>query len=238
MGSAEDWVPVAGKLSVPVVMVDLPGHGGSVELSDALYSFSGASEALCEVMDFLQFGPCLLVGYSMGGRLALYFALHHPERCRALLLESASPGLRTPAARAERRWLDDERARRVEADFAVFLEAWYRQPLFDSLGEQEGRVEEMVAARLQNAPRELARVLRSMGTGHQPSLWGRLGELKIPTLALAGALDTKYVEIARRMAEQCATMRVAVVPDAGHNIHAEHPERYLEHLIPFIQTVK
>jgi pimeloyl-ACP methyl ester carboxylesterase len=46
------------------------------------------------------------------------------------------------------------------------------------------------------------------------------------------------VEIARRMAEQCATMRVAVVPDAGHNIHAEHPERYLEHLIPFIQTVK
>ena len=174
----------------------------------------------------------------MGGRLALYLALRHPERCSGLFLESASPGLEGDAERATRRRADEERARRLETgNFERFLRDWYSQPLFASLARRGGMVEETIQARRGNDPTELARALRSMGTGAQPSLWGELRSLAVPALAVAGELDEKFVTISRRMAGTSPSMRAAIIPNVGHNVRAEASNAYLDALRRFLDSL-
>ncbi len=237
LGSSRDWDEVAAALAGRrhCLAADLPGHGASTGLAAHAYTMDGAAQALADVLDARGVSTCAVVGYSMGGRLALYFALRFPERCRRLVLESASPGLAAGAERAARRRLDAARAARLEAgDFEAFLRDWYRQPLFASLAGHAGLAERMTAARRHNDPAELARSLRGMGTGRQPSLWERLPALAVATLAVAGALDHKYVEIAGRMAGASRCVRAVAVPEAGHNVHAEQPRRFLTLLRTFL----
>ena len=237
MGAGDDWREVAEALErdFHCIAVDLPGHGASTGRPEAAYAMEGAAAALLELLDGLGIGRCALVGYSMGGRLALHIALHHPERVRRLVLESASPGLEEEVERAARRGMDEARAVRLETgDFDAFLEDWYRQPLFATLARQPDLAAQTIQARRRNRADELARSLRQMGTGRQEPLWERLETLPVSTLAIVGALDGKYVEVAERMAVQTPNLRVAVIPDVGHNVHLEHPRAYADVLRDFL----
>ena len=239
MGSASDWRGIIAAFEVEhrCVAVDLPGHGSSLGLPPDAYSVDGSARVLLDLLDGLEMTRSTLVGYSMGGRLALYLALRHPERFSRLFLESASPGIEDPAERRERRRADEKRARRLESgDLASFLENWYRQPLFASLARREEILTQTIQARLRNDPRELARSLRGTGAGRMPSLWGELAALRMPTLAVAGELDARYVEISARMAALGPRVRPAVVPEAGHNVRLENPEAYLASLKRFLGT--
>lgn len=235
MGSSADWAPVVEALAprLQCVAVDLPGHGASTGLEDGAHTMAGAAAGLARVLDDLGCARAHVAGYSMGGRLALYFALHHPERCRRLVLESASPGLRTEAERAARRHTDAERAARIQADLGAFLDDWYRMPLFASLAQHGDLLQRRIAARRQNDPGELVRSLAGMGTGQQPSLWPQLPHLQSETLALAGALDANYVRLAREMASAAPRLRAGIVPEAGHTVHAERPETFAQRLASF-----
>jgi len=237
MGSSRDWQPVIDALSREAycLTVDLPGHGQSLHGPDYLYTMEGATQALADVLDEAGIQQCSLVGYSMGGRVALYFSLFHPKRVRRLGLESASPGVSNGEERVQRRFLDDERADRIQEDIEGFLENWYQQPLFASL-DRHGLVEKMVATRSMNDADELARALRGLSPGEQPSLWDRLPDLSVPTLVLTGALDDKYKAITEQTAERIETARRVVVPDAGHNVHAERPQAFLAHLGRFLKS--
>ncbi len=239
MGAATDWEPVIDALGDRFfcIAADLPGHGGSLRLPDDAYTIEGAGRAVIGLLDGLGVERAVLAGYSMGGRLALYVALRHPGRCAGLVLESASPGLEDAAARADRRRADEEKAARLESgDFEEFLRDWYRQPLFAPLARDEDLLRRTVEARRANVPRELARSLRGMGTGSQPSLWEELAGLRLPALALAGELDEKYVALARRMAGLSRNLRADIVPEAGHNVHAESPREHLEALERFMRA--
>lgn len=238
MGSQANWTCVTKELqrSYRCVRVDLPGHGGSIGLPPDAYTMAGTAKALRAVLDALGADRCALVGYSMGGRIALYFALHHSDRCRRLVLESASPGLRTEAERETRRDIDEARALRLEAgDLEAFLDAWYRQPLFESLAARADLLEQTMQERRRNDPRELARALRGLGTGRQPSLWEHLETLAVPTLAVAGALDGTYAELVERMGILNPKIRTAIIPNAGHNVHVEYPDVFRDLLKDFLK---
>lgn len=240
MGSKSDWTAVMAALegSFRCVAVDLPGHGTSLGLPPETYTIEGAARAVVGVLDELGIERPVVAGYSMGGRLALYLALRYPERCTGIFLESASPGLEDEAEREERRKSDDEKAARLEAgSFEEFLESWYRQPIFASLARDEGLLRRTVEARRDNVPAELARSLRGMGTGSQPSLWKELAGLKTPALAVAGGRDEKFVDVARRMAGIGPNVRAVVVDGAGHNVHAEAPSAYLDLLKRFLSSI-
>lgn len=234
MGSTSDWTQITDALSSNAycIAVDLPGHGRSVQRPGYEYTMEGATQALADVLDDVGVQRCHLVGYSMGGRAALYFAVHHPDRVRSLVLESSSPGLTSSEDRASRRDVDAERARRIRDDFPAFLEDWYRIPLFESL-DRHDLVQAMIETRSSNDPDELARALVGLSVGAQPSLWERLKDLDIPTLACTGELDEKYVEISRFMAIGSRRMETVIFPDAGHNVHAERPQAFLSQLVRF-----
>jgi 2-succinyl-6-hydroxy-2,4-cyclohexadiene-1-carboxylate synthase len=235
MGSKTDWTPIVDAMapSAWCLAVDLPGHGRSTERPRHEYTMEGATQALADVLDDAGVEACTLVGYSMGGRLALYFTKHHGDRVRRLVVESATPGLAVESDRLRRRRIDANRAAAIEEDFDAFLAEWYRQPLFASLAQHD-LVETMVETRRANDPHEVARALRGLSTGRQPSLWPHLPAIEVPMLALTGALDEKYAGITAEMVERNPSIRRVVVPDAGHNVHAERPDAFVQHLQDFL----
>ncbi len=237
MGSSADWREVMAGLEDRTfrIAVDLPGHGASLELAPDTYTVEGAARAVIGILDGLEVVRPLVAGYSMGGRLALYLALHYPERCAGLFLESASPGLQNSSKRAARRAADESKAKRLESgDLEAFLRDWYRQPLFASLARDGDLLRRTIEARRRNDPGELARSLRGMGTGSQPSLWGELEGLGVPALAVAGGLDGKYAGISSRMAGINPRIGSAVIDGAGHAVHAEAPAEYVALLGRFV----
>lgn len=240
LGSSADWKDAMSALGdrVLCIAVDLPGHGASLGLPPEAYTFEGAAHRVLGVLDDLGRERATLVGYSMGGRLALYLALRHPERCAGLFLESASPGLEHEKERATRRAADAERALRLETeDLEEFLHDWYRQPLFASLSRDDESLQRTIETRLRNDPAELAKSLRGMGTGDQPPLWQELAGLRAPALAVAGELDEKFVALSRRMEDSNPRIRTAVVPGVGHNVRVEAPEAYLALLKEYLQGI-
>jgi 2-succinyl-6-hydroxy-2,4-cyclohexadiene-1-carboxylate synthase len=196
---------------------DLPGHGLAAERRPA--SFAACAAYVRAAAD----GPCVLVGYSMGGRIALYTALALPGLVQRLVLVGASPGIEDPAEREARRRADDALAERIEAiGITAFAQEWGAQPLFAG---QDARVAAAAHAdRLRNTPEGLAAALRGLGTGVMPSLWDRLGELSMPVSLVAGERDAKFRAIAGRMAPAIPDCRVEVVDGAGHAAQLEQPE--------------
>jgi 2-succinyl-6-hydroxy-2,4-cyclohexadiene-1-carboxylate synthase len=170
----------------------------------------------------LDRGPATYVGYSMGGRLCLQLALERPDLVERLVLVSASPGIEDASERAERRAADDALARGIERDGVDrFLERWLDQPLFATLPRDAADVG---ARRAANTVDRLTHQLRALGQGAQPCNWGRLPELRMPVLLVAGELDLKYVDAGRRMAAALADARLDVIAGAGHACHLEQPE--------------
>ena len=240
LGSSADWAETFSALDKRFYCIapDLPGHGASLGLPPEYYTIEGTTRALLDLLAGLEISHAALAGYSMGGRLAVYLALRYQDRCSGLFLESASPGIDDAAEREARRDADERRASALESgDFEDFLAGWYRQSLFASLSRREGLVEKTIEVRRRNDPGELARSLRGMGAGSQPSLWEELAGLRVPALAVAGEMDEKYAGISRRMAALNPGVQTAIVPGAGHNVHLEAPEAYLALLQDFLESI-
>jgi len=230
-GSSQNWQEITPTLSsrYRVIAIDLLGHGRtSSPLDPARYQMAEAAADLMAILDELGVTQVELLGYSMGGRLALYTASHYPHRIRRLILESASPGLKTARERRKRRQQDEALADRIERDgIEPFVNFWEKLPLWDSQKRLAAAARQKLRQqRLQNNPAGLARSLRGMGSGVQPSLWGKLGRLPMPVLLLAGALDSKFSSLNRQMAAQIPAARLEIVSGAGHTIHLERPSRF------------
>jgi 2-succinyl-6-hydroxy-2,4-cyclohexadiene-1-carboxylate synthase len=182
-------------------------------------------------------GRFVVVGYSMGGRLGLHFAVDAGDACAGAVIVSASPGVEDEAARAARRAHDEMWARRFETEpIKEVLADWYGQPVFASLASKPGLKRELIERRAKNDPRDVARALRGMGAGVIPSLWHRLADVKFPILFVAGGLDPKYVEIARCAAGLCPQGRAAIVPGAGHALCEEAPEELAKIVRAFLDS--
>ncbi len=190
---------------------------------------AGAARGVTGVLDELGVSRCGAVGYSMGGRLALWMLVHGAGRFSGCVLESASPGIEDQNQRRARRAEDERRAENLEScDLGTFVRQWYEQPLFATLHRDRRRFDALVTHRMDNHGPELARSLRAMGAGAQASLWPRLPGLSEPVVAVAGALDGKYVDVVSRMAGLSERIQAAIVPGAGHNVHVEETELFVQ----------
>jgi len=234
-GSLHAWDDVCPLLAddATLVRVDLLGHGRSSAPTDPRrYAFEPTMADLSRLLDRLGYPQAHVLGYSMGGRLALGLAVRAPERVRTLILESASPGLDEAAERARRRLSDAALAERIERlGIDAFVAEWEALPLLQ-LGEHvapDVRARQH-AQRLANTPIGLANSLRGVGTGQQPSLWSALPRLARPVCLIAGQRDRRYCATAERMHARLPRATLAIVPQAGHTVHLDQPAAYVAHV--------
>jgi 2-succinyl-6-hydroxy-2,4-cyclohexadiene-1-carboxylate synthase len=215
------WGPVpaalAGRVGRQVVLADAPGHG---EAAKSRLTLTDAGAVYGDTL-----GPAAWLGYSMGGRLALHVALARPAAVEALVLVGSSPGLADPDERARRRRDDEALAAHLETiGVPAFVDEWLATPLFAGLPPAAAHRNE----RLANTAEGLASSLRLAGTGAQEPLWDRLSELACPVLLVTGADDTRFTGIAADMAGRISHGEHAVVPGAGHSVHLEQPDAFIE----------
>jgi 2-succinyl-6-hydroxy-2,4-cyclohexadiene-1-carboxylate synthase len=240
-GSAATWQDHRARFAprCRTIAPDLIGHGRSDSPPDpGRFAMERCIADLLALLDALKVEHTAVLGYSMGGRVALHLAAAAPNRVRALILESGSPGIADVTERQARVAADGALAEAIElGGLVAFVDRWERLPLFASQAALPEDVRERLRAqRLQNEPRGLANSLRGMGTGHQEPLWDRLVLLDMPTLLIAGALDTKYCAIARQMAVALPNAELAIVPNAGHAVHLEQPDVFTQHVLQFLQV--
>jgi 2-succinyl-6-hydroxy-2,4-cyclohexadiene-1-carboxylate synthase len=230
-GDSSTWTPfcaVWGKHS-KLIIPDIIGHG-KTEAPEEInrYHIDKAAKKLADILDQIGVEQVDLLGYSMGGRLALTFALFFPERVRKLILESASPGLETEEERKLRRMKDEELANFImEQGVHSFVDYWGGIPLFSTMNQLPNEKKEAIRVqRLANSILGLANSLKGMGTGSQPSWWDKLDQVTCEVLLLTGELDEKFCRIAKKMLKGLKNGTWMAIEKSGHAIHMEETEKF------------
>ncbi len=224
-GAAMDGFVAALGSGYETIAPDLPGHGRAADRVAAVDGFNACLDDLAATLDAAGHASAHWLGYSMGARIALAFALRHPARVRSLVLIAGRAGIADPAERATRLSADAALAARIEAiGMASFAAEWLAQPLFATLAQLGSeRLAAERAARARHDPATIAAALRALGPAAQPALHDRLGELAMPVLMIAGALDAPFVAHARALATAIPQAELALVAGAGHAVHSEQP---------------
>jgi 2-succinyl-6-hydroxy-2,4-cyclohexadiene-1-carboxylate synthase len=220
MQRGDAWRPVAELLPkrYPSALLDHREH----TLEGRLAEIAGAAEE-----------GSVLVGYSLGGRLALRAVLRDPGRYAGLVTVGATAGIDDPALRSSRAEADDRLAAWIEAaPIEDVVSIWERQPLFADQSEE--LIEEQRPGRMSHDTAQLAMLLRTAGQGVLEPVWHGLLTLELPVLAIAGARDEGYVAAAKRMADTAPRGRAAIVEDAGHAAHLQRPQRVAELIEGFL----
>lgn len=238
LGSGENWRGIIEGLqgTHQCIPYDLPGHGKNIEGDiQAPLSFDTVSQWLADQLDKIPASKINLVGYSLGGRVALHFATHYPERIQCLILESANPGIMEEEERNLRLAEDTSRAASILKDgMSVFVDNWYQTPLFASLKNHPETRSTIIKAAKRNQPRWMAKSIRELSPGLQPPLWDLLSNLSFPVLLITGEEDRKYAQVIQKMAERIPNSASVIVENAGHNVHAEQAEKYIAFLKGFL----
>lgn len=246
--SAASWATVAPGLAEavgrPVLALDLAGHGASERPVDpGAYALDAQADALLALGRELEAEagmPPAVLGYSMGGRVALAALRRDRRAFSAVVLEAAGFGPASPAARDEAAARDASCAARLRSDgLEAFMDFWEQLPLFATQRDVPPDVRERVrAGRLSNDAEALARTFEHAGQHVMPEQGTTLDVLAnlcadgTPLLYLAGERDAKYRALAAQAAEAGATVRI--VPGAGHNGHLEAPEAFVRETTTFL----
>jgi 2-succinyl-6-hydroxy-2,4-cyclohexadiene-1-carboxylate synthase len=238
-GAGDDFAPLRALLPQEWVFhcPDLPGHGahanaplaGCFSLAQHLDFISQQVQALPGT----KADPLVLIGYSMGGRLALHWAMQSPNAASALILISASPGIHDEAQRLQRRHADAQLADSLRHDgIGRFMRNWWQKPLFEGFSRNLSAAarDALHARRLGNSPAGLAASLDSVGTGALPSLWEKLPTFPLPTLCVVGEMDTRFVAIAQKMSAALPAGKMRLISSAWHCPHLEKPRLVADQL--------
>lgn len=226
LGSPRDWEAL-----------DLPGLQ-AVDLWEWQERFPGISleefgEAFSEEVAASGDSEPVLLGYSLGGRLAMQALAARRDFWKGAILISTHPGLTDETEKNSRRESDREWARRVrEMPWTEFLESWNAQGVLANQvvsggqGELEGRRE------------AVARAFESWSLGRQEAAEERLGTLGVPLLVVTGERDEKFTDLAERFRNCGNGVEVTVMPNCGHRIPMEAPDRLAEVIRDWRERVK
>jgi len=219
MQRGDAWRPVAELL---------PERYPSRLLDHAEHSFEG------RMAEIAGAGADFLVGYSLGGRLALRAALRSPEAYRGVVLVGATAGIEEGPMRVQRAEADEKLASWMEAmPIEDIVALWERQPLFAD--QAEALVEEQRPGRLSQDQRSLALLLRTAGQGVLDPVWDELHSFDLPLLAIAGARDDGYSAAAKRIASVAPNARAAIVAEAGHAPQLQQPDEVARLITEFLE---
>jgi pimeloyl-ACP methyl ester carboxylesterase len=196
---------------------------------------------LVAMLDHLGFQqPTVLVGCSMGGGLALDFALEHPARAKALVMVGSGPsGLKLDVPDHPATAAAVEAFSAGDLDLIAELET---QIWFDGMGRTAQQVDQSM--------RQLALEMNRLALAHEAKQLGkrlpdtetsaaaRLHELKIPVLVIVGEHDLPYLQAAADyMVENIPSALKVVLPDAAHLPNMDHPDQFQSVVRSFLDEI-
>lgn len=226
-GDRREWQQVARALpDYPQLFIDLPGHGGSATIQ--VNDFAAVSQRLDVTLVAHNISRYWLIGYSLGGRIAMYHACHgNSAGLSGLIVEGSHPGLTDPVQRQARLQSDEQWVQRLhQQPLHQLLTDWYCQPVFASLSHSQRQ--QLIALRTDNQINnlhQLAGMLQATSLGRQPDLRPALTRLTIPFYYLCGEYDSKFRALA-----QSLTASYSLITAAGHNAHWENPQQVAQHV--------
>lgn len=226
-GDNQEWQQVGNSLSAfSRLYIDLPGHGGSQHVRAD--TFAEVSAQLASTLADYAIDDYWLTGYSLGGRLAWYFACQPRVGLRGLVVEGAHPGLLDDTQRQLRRASDAHWAARLRSEpLAEVFADWYQQPVFASL--TCGQRQQLIALRCaHNHGATLAAMLEATSLAVQPDLRPAAARFSFPFYYLCGEFDAKF----RALAQEIAATP-CFIENAGHNAHRENPAQVAACLAQF-----
>ena len=241
-GSSRDFLEIPDSIisNYRCLIPDLPGHGQTQVLEDEI-SFTAAGQvALLEQwLGSLGQSKFHLFGYSMGGRLALQFAVKNSHQLHSLILISTTAGIKEEVARWERAKADDQLAQRIlDSDPGDFLTTWLAQPLFKGIGDKgQDFIAKEVVRRLPLQTSGLACSLKYFSSGVMPSIWHHLINIKTPTLVIAGSRDKKYLFLASELVALIPKATLNILP-TGHAPLIESPDLLWKQVAEFINSAE
>jgi 2-succinyl-6-hydroxy-2,4-cyclohexadiene-1-carboxylate synthase len=238
LGSSLDWQQVCEYLppNRQYIALDLPGHGLASDIRLAPTSgFQQCTQLIAATLKKLNISRCHLVGYSLGGRIALHYALQAPQQIASLVLESAHSGLATAEQRISRQQTDKLWAQRFSQQPLVqVLHDWYQQAVFSSLNEKQAAA--LIKVRSDNNGKALAAMLDSTSLARQDNLIAGLAAFNCPCIYITGAQDQKFFSLASQLDKAVPQLKLVIFKNAGHNIHYHLAQDYAKQLAKIFQT--
>jgi len=199
-----------------------------IDESTNSYNIENTAKYIVELLQSHNIKKCNLLGYSMGGRIAIYLAIHYSEYFDKIIIESAQPGIKGEIERQQRKGHDQKLAHNLESQsFPEFLEFWYNQSIFKTLKKHKNFAN-LRQSRLNNNSKNLAKSLMEIGAGVQPSLWRDLKKIENDCLLITGEFDTKYQTIFSKMHKEIFSSKFVIIKNAGHNIHFEKSDEFIK----------
>lgn len=217
--------------------IDLLGHGQSPSPTNHhQYRMAETIMELTKLIQTLALTNITVLGYSMGGRIALAWAISEPQLITTLILESASPGLQPASEREQRQQADHRLAQKIMTEGLLdFVNYWEALPLFASQSRlSKAQQQQIRTERLSQNPVGLVGSLLGVGTGQQSSYWLKLSDLPSQTLCLTGASDKKFIGIAEEMVSQNTAIKHQIILSAGHCVHLEQPADFYHAVATFL----
>ena len=223
--TSQMWRPQFEALSAShrLIVWDMRGHGrSSSPEDDAAYSERLTTADMAALLEHLGIGSAIVGGLSLGGYMSLAFYADHPEMVEALLIIDTGPGFKKDAAREAWNRTAMARANDIDARGAEAL---------------EGRSAEQATAEHRNV-RGLVYAARHMLTQHTPRVIESLPRIGVPTLVMAGAEDEPFLAATDYMAAKIPNARKVIIPDAGHAVNLDQPERFNEAVLEFLSALE
>lgn len=232
LGSREEWRGLAGRFpGCAHLLVDLPGHGRSAAINAE--SFSHVDALLRATLAHYSVERYCLIGYSLGGRIAMFHTCSSPQPAGlvGLVVEGGNPGLSGETDRHARLDQDAAWAKRFgRGPLTTVLQDWYQQSLFADLSEHERQ--SLMALRAENDGVALARMLMVTSLGNQPFLVPALQDNALPFVYFCGEQDAKFRQLAGDY-----RFPLRVISGAGHNAHRTNPAAFAAQLHTFLSTL-
>ncbi len=225
LGSGDDWQEVQNELNeFPTITIDLPGHGLSAfeSCQDFRDCCNQISDTILQQVPPHQ--PIVLVGYSMGSRIAMagiaggFFA---NLNITLLIVEGGNFGLEESQKSFrldnDKKWSDRFASEPIEQ----VLSDWYQQPVFSSLNHEQRQ--KMVLKRSANLGSAVANMLMATSLAKQDYLLDALKVSGMRIHYICGEKDNKFSQLAKQ-----SGLSFSQVAKAGHNVHVEQPQAFAE----------
>ena len=240
-GSLEDWQDIYPKLDerFNYIGIDIIGHGDSDSPKEVkYYSTQSMVGYLDAILNHFAISQAILLGYSMGGRIALNFAVSHSHKVKGLILESTSAGIKNEKDRTKRIKSDEELASYIENEgMGRFAVRWMDQDLFNTQRRfSDERLKKIRNNIAQNSSAGLINTLREFSTGKMPYITEKLSAIQCKVLLISGKLDTKFYKLNSEIVTKFPNAKHATIKNAGHNTHLEEPKRFIQVVYNYLKN--